>query len=98
MSWAELTLLCGSILEGRMVCDNQQQKQHVWLVHGWISVYARVSECTIRSGKHHRHRIMSRPRTEQQNRLSIVFYPHSGCCADGRGWAGVSLLCRWSRG
>lgn len=50
----------------------QLEKQHVWK-DGWIVVYARA--CTILSGKHHRHRIMSRYGTAKTTINRFFSYP-----------------------
>lgn len=73
MSGVELSMLYGSTGEQACADLRQVEKQHV-RKDGWIGVYARV--CTILSGKHHRHRIMSRYGTEQQNNYQSLFsYP-----------------------
>lgn len=92
MSRGEVNLLYASILESKYVCGLRRgQKQHVW-VEEWVELVCTRALCTILSGKHHRHRIMSRYGTEQQKQLSIVF-SHLGVARKAVGGGECVLGC-----
>lgn len=76
MSGTELNLLCASMLKSKCVPICGNWKSSMYGKDRWIVVYARV--CTILSGKHHRHRIMSRYGTAKTtiNRFSLTRLSH----------------------